>query len=33
MFPQFNFEPSKETFIGIVIGVMLVAVARAALHF
>ena len=33
MFSQFNFEPSKHTFLGIVIGVVLVAVARAAMHF
>ena len=31
MFPRF--EPSKYTFIGMVAGVMLVAVIRAALHF
>lgn len=33
MFPRFDLEPSKYTFIGMVAGIMLVAVLRAALHF
>ena len=32
MFPGFNFEPSKHTFLGMAAGILLVAVLRAALH-
>lgn len=31
MFP--SLEPSKHTFIGVAIGILLVGVLRAALHF
>jgi hypothetical protein len=32
-FPHFNINPSKHTFVGIVLGIFLVAAARAFFHF
>jgi len=33
MLPPFDFNPNKTTFLGIVLGIFLVAVARAVFHF
>ena len=32
MFPGFDFQPSRYTFLGMVLGVLLVALLRATLH-
>ena len=32
MFPWFDFQPSRDTFIGVVLGVLIVALLRATLH-